>query len=116
VPLLPIAFEALQKQYEESKSDYIFPSYANTTSTNSDSASAALNKWSKKIVPMKSMHCFRHSFRDQMREVMCPESISKEIGGWISSHDVSVEYGQGHSLALKRQWLSKAYEWIEGTQ
>jgi integrase len=114
VPLLPIAFEAIQKQYEGSQSDYIFPTYANSSSTNSDSASAALNKWSKKIVPIKSMHCFRHSFRDQMREVMCPESISKEIGGWASSHDVSVEYGQGHSLVLKRQWLSKAYEWIEG--
>jgi integrase len=114
VPLLPIAFEAIQKQYEASQSDYLFPTYANSSSTNSGSASAALNKWSKKIVPKKSMHCFRHSFRDQMREVMCPESISKEIGGWASSHDVSVEYGQGHSLVLKRQWLSKAYEWIEG--
>ncbi len=116
VPLLPIAFEALQKQFEESKSDFLFPSYANASSTNSDSASAALNKWSKKLVPNKSMHCFRHSFRDQMREVMCPESISKEIGGWASSHDVSVQYGQGHSLTLKRQWLSKAYEWIEDTK
>ncbi len=112
VPLLPIAFEALQKQYGESNSDFLFPSYANSSSTNSDSASAALNKWSKKFVPMKSMHCFRHSFRDQMREVMCPESISKEIGGWASTHDVSVQYGQGYSLDLKRQWLYKAYEWI----
>ncbi len=112
VPLLPIAFEALQKQHEESKSDYLFPSYADSSSTNSDSASAALNKWAKKFVSMKSMHCFRHSFRDQMREAMCPESISKEIGGWASTHDVSVQYGQGYSLDLKRQWLSKAYEWI----
>ena len=47
-----------------------------------------------------------------MREVMCPESISKEIGGWASTHDVSVQYGQGYSLDLKRQWLSKAYKWI----
>ena len=116
VPLLPIAFEALQKQYKESKSDYLFPSYADSSSTNSDSASAALNKWAKKFVSMKSMHCFRHSFRDQMREAMCPESISKEIGGWASTHDVSVQYGQGYSLDLKRQWLSKAYEWIGNTK
>jgi integrase len=116
VPLMPIAFEALQKQFGESNSDFLFPSYANSSATNSDSASAALNKWSKKFVPMKSMHCFRHSFRDQMREVMCPESISKEIGGWASSHDVSVQYGQGYSLDLKRQWLSKAYEWIGKTK
>ena len=116
VPLIPIAFEALQKQYGESNSDFLFPSYANSSATNSDSASAALNKWSKKFVPMKSMHCFRHSFRDQMREVMCPESISKEIGGWASTHDVSVQYGQGYSLDLKRQWLSKAYKWIGETE
>ena len=116
VPLLPIAFEALQKQSRDSKSDFLFPSYANAASTNSDSASAALNKWSKKLVSNKSMHCFRHSFRDQMREAMCPESISKEIGGWASTHDVSVQYGQGYSLDLKRQWLSKAYEWIGNTR
>ncbi len=116
VPLMPIAFKALQKQYEQSNSEFLFPSYANSSATNSDSASAALNKWSKKFVPLKSMHCFRHSFRDQMREVMCPESISKEIGGWASTHDVSVQYGQGYSLDLKRQWLSKAYEWIGNTK
>ena len=116
VPLLPLAFEALEGQYKDSATDYLFPSYADSTSTSSDSASAALNKWSKSFVPMKSMHCFRHSFRDQMREAMCPESISKEIGGWASTHDVSVQYGQGYSLDLKRQWLSKAYAWIDNTR
>lgn len=116
VPLLPLAFEALEGQFKDSATDYLFPSYADSTSTSSDSASAALNKWSKSFVPMKSMHCFRHSFRDQMRETMCPESISKEIGGWASTHDVSVEYGQGYSLDVKRQWLSKGYEWIGNTK
>lgn len=113
VPLLPLAFEALKSQYQDSSTGYLFPSYADSMYTNSDSASAALNKWSKAFVPMKSMHCFRHSFRDQMREAMCPESVSKEIGGWASTHDVSVEYGQGYSLDVKRNWLSKAYSWID---
>ncbi len=116
VPLLPFAFDALEGQYKHSSTDYLFPSYSDSASTNSDSASAALNKWSKAFVPKKSMHCFRHSFRDQMREVMCPESVSKEIGGWSSTHDVSVEYGQGYSLDVKRNWLSKAYEWIGNTK
>ena len=116
VPLLPLAFQALEKQHKANGSDYLFPTYADKSETNSGSASAALNKWSKLYVPVKSMHSFRHSFRDQMRGVMCPESISKEIGGWASSHDISVEYGQGYSLDVKRQWLSKAYEWIGNTK
>ena len=44
---------------------------------------------------------------------MCPESVAKEIGGWSSSHDVSVQYGQGYPLQLKLEWLSKAYDWLE---
>jgi integrase len=116
VPLLALAFEALESQYKDSSTDYLFPTYATSIDTNSDSASATLNKWSKGFVPMKSMHCFRHSFRDQMREAMCPESVSKEIGGWASTHDVSVEYGQGYSLDVKRNWLSKAYSWIDGSK
>jgi hypothetical protein len=44
---------------------------------------------------------------------MCPESIAKEIGGWSTSHDVSVHYGQGYPVKLKLEWLSKAYDWLE---
>ncbi|PIT81520.1 tyrosine-type recombinase/integrase [Limnohabitans sp. 15K] len=113
VPLLELAFEALTKQANAVMGDYLFPSYASSEGTNADSASATLNKWAKKHVEGKSMHCFRHAMRDQLRAVMCPESVAKEIGGWSSSHDVSVHYGQGYPVELKLEWLGKAYDWLE---
>ena len=92
---------------------YLFPSYASANGTNADSASATLNKWAKKYVDGKTMHCFRHALRDLLRAVMCPESVAKEIGGWSSSHDVSVHYGQCYPLELKLEWLKKAYLFIK---
>jgi len=112
IPLLPLAYEALKAQANSVQGELLFPRYATLDSCNADSASAALNKWAKKFVPEKSMHCFRHSMRDLLRAVMCPESISKEIGGWSSSHDVSVQYGQGYPLNVKLEQLEKAYAGI----
>jgi integrase len=88
---------------------FLFPGYANALNTNNDGASATLSKWAKKFVAAKTMHSFRHTFRDALRAVMCPESIAKEIGGRSSTHDVSVGYGQGYPIDLKREWLTKAY-------
>lgn len=113
VPLLPLAFEAISKQAKEAHGDYLFPNYANDQETRGDSASGTLNKWAKKYVGGKTMYCFRHALRDQLRAVMCPESVAKEIGGWSTSHDVSVQYGQGYPVKLKLEWLSKAYDWLE---
>lgn len=113
IPLLPLAYEALKAQALNVQGDFLFPRYTTLDSCNADSASAALNKWAKKFVHGKSMHCFRHSLRDLLRAVMCPESVSKEIGGWSSSHDVSVQYGQGYPLYCKYEWLSKAYARLE---
>lgn len=109
IPLLPAALIAIQTQLTRSTTDFLFPAYANALRANSDGASAALNKWAKKFVAAKTMHSFRHTFRDALRAVMCPESIAKEIGGWSSTHDVSVGYGQGYPIDLKREWLTKAY-------
>lgn len=112
VPLLSLAFNALKEQAEAVPGDFLFPTYANKNQTNSNSASATLNKWAKKFVPDKSMHCFRHSLRDLLRAVRCPEAVSKEIGGWTNSQDVSEQYGFGHPLEIKLEWLEKAYSGI----
>jgi integrase len=113
VPLLPIAIKALVLQASAADSDYMFPAYANTIATKANSASAALNKWSKLIVPDKTMHSFRHTMRDQLRAVSCPEAISYEIGGWSDRNDVSKGYGKGYPLELKRKWVCKAYGWLQ---
>lgn len=112
VPLHPIAFRVLEAQSKAIAGAYLFPSYTSSEGCNADSASATLNKWARKFVPERSMHCFRHSLRDQLRSVDCPESVAKELGGWSSTHDISVQYGKGYPLEVKRKWLEKAYLFI----
>lgn len=112
VPLLPVAADAIKRQLASHKGELVFPSYANQSGTNANSASAALNKWAQGIVPGKTMHSFRHAMRDFMRAVMCPESVTKEIGGWSTNHDISIQYGQGYPVEVKRDWLAKAYSWL----
>ena len=112
IPLLPIALEAMKRQLSEANDTFAFPSYNKHAKTSSDSASAALNKWAKGVVPDKTMHCFRHTLRDQLREVSCPEAVSKEIGGWSNVQDVSAGYGKGSSIDVKRKWLLDAYVWL----
>ena len=47
---------------------FAFPRYCNAQTHNSNSASAALNKWLKQYVPIGcTMHSFRHSIRDKLR-------------------------------------------------
>lgn len=113
VPLLPIALKALEAQARSARGEFLFSSYTSNEGCRADSASATLNKWARKFVPERSMHCFRHALRDQLRSVVCPESIAKEIGGWSATHDVSVQYGKGYPIEIKREWLSKAYGWLK---
>lgn len=115
LPLLPTAMAAIADQLASHDDGFVFPSYANSTSVKSDSASAALNKWARTVVkaPNRSMHSFRHALRDQLRAASCPEPISKAIGGWSEGSDVSTSYGIGYELELKRDWLTRAYSWLE---
>jgi integrase len=110
VPLLEPAIKALAAQVQHVGSGMLFPRYARDGIANADSASGALNKWAKRLVPDKTMHCFRHSLRDALRAVMCPDPIAKELGGWSTGGDVSTGYGSGYPLRLKREWLEQAYE------
>lgn len=114
VPLLSHALNAIKTQMSEHGDEFIFPTYANVITVKSDSASAALNKWAKTVVstPDKTMHSFRHALRDQLRAVNCPNEVSKAIGGWSESNDVSSSYGLGYELEMKREWLSRAYHWV----
>ena len=77
------------------------------TITNSNSASAALNKWLHHYVPKGcTMHSFRHSMRDRLRAVECPSEIIDQIGGWAFI-DVGKKYGQGYDLTVCKIWFKK---------
>lgn len=89
------------------QSEFAFPRYNRTGSTNSNSASAALNKWLKPMVPEgASMHSFRHSMRDRLRAVECPSDIVDQIGGW-QTDGVGQGYGNGYPIGILLKWLSE---------
>ena len=86
---------------------FAFPRYCNEQTHNSNSASAALNKWLRTHAPEGCVvHSFRHSMRDRLRAVECPKEIIDQIGGW-SSTDVGESYGEGFPLINLHEWCSK---------
>ena len=86
---------------------FAFPRYCNEQTHNSNSASAALNKWLRSHAPEGCVvHSFRHSIRDRLRAVECPKEIIDQIGGWSSS-DVGESYGEGFPLLNLSDWLQK---------
>ena len=87
-------------------SPYAFPRYNRRDTTNSNSASAALNKWLHQFVPKGcTMHSFRHSMRDRLRAVECPSDIIDQIGGW-ATEGVGQSYGEGYELKVCAKWMN----------
>lgn len=90
---------------QQTSSQFAFPRYNKTDTTNANAASAALNKWLKEHVPAGcSMHSFRHSMRDRLRAVECPADIVDQIGGW-QTDGVGHGYGSGYPLEVLRKWM-----------
>jgi integrase len=72
--------------------------------------SAALNKWLKErglAVEGQTLHSFRHTMRDRLRDVEAPKDLIDRIGGW-SGGTVGESYGKGHSLTLMQHYMQKA--------
>ena len=110
VPLVGSSLWAAQRIIQNSDDGGIaFPRYNRTATTNAGSASGAINKWLKQYVPEGcTMHGFRHSMRDRLRDVECPTEIADQIGGWSSSASVGQTYGTGYSLSILHRWLEEA--------
>ena len=108
IPLVGASLWAAQRLSEAfPDSPYAFPRYNRKDITNSNSASAALNKWLHHYVPKGcTMHSFRHSMRDRLRAVECPSEIIDQIGGWAFI-DVGKKYGQGYDLKVCKIWFKK---------
>ena len=108
IPLVGQSLWAAEQVLKHSKSsDFAFPRYNRQQYTNANSASAALNKWLKGYVSKgQSIHSFRHSMRDRLREVDCPSEVIDQIGGWARS-SVGDSYGEGYSLSKMHKYLEK---------
>jgi integrase len=109
VPLVNEALWAAQriKDSSASASLFAFPRYNKTDQTNSNSASAALNKWMKPyILKGCSVHSLRHAMRDRTRAIECPSDIVDQIGGW-TTQGVGHGYGDGYPLEVLHRWMKK---------
>ena len=86
-------------------SSFAFPLYTNEKKCNSNSASAALNKWLRnRLGEGNVIHGFRHSMRDRLRAVECPSDLIDQIGGWTRG-SVGEGYGKGYDLKVKYKWI-----------
>jgi len=110
--LIPLVGASLwaAKRLIARESTYCFPRYTNSESCNSNSASAALNKWIKQETKSDIViHGFRHSFRDRLRAVSAPLDMVDILGGW-SLQTVGQSYGEGYPLELMAETMRKALE------
>ena len=107
IPLVGSALWAARRIKEANGAyPYAFPRYNKTTTTNANSASAAINKWLRPRVPEGCViHSFRHSLRDRLRAVECPSDMIDQIGGWATA-GVGQAYGDGYAIGKKWEWLS----------
>ena len=107
IPLVGKALWSAKRIKEMSKSKFAFPRYNTSTFTNTNTASASLNKWLRSEgFGQYTMHSFRHSLRDRLRYVACPSEITDQIGGW-SNKTVGQNYGNGYRLCDLNIWMQR---------
>ncbi|ADE86661.1 DUF6538 domain-containing protein [Rhodobacter capsulatus] len=111
VPLVGAALWAAQRAMT-TEGKFLFPSIAKDVPKDefhSGAASAALNKWLKENKLARTgqtLHSFRHTMRDRLRNVEAPPDLIDRIGGWAGK-GVGETYGKGHSLELMQRYMLK---------
>ena len=98
IPLVGTSLWAAKQAVNNSTTDYLFPRYIDSKGYRSSSASLAANTLLKAIIGNEYVvHCFRHSFRDRLRNINTPTEMIDQIGGW-SMKSVGQTYGEGFNL------------------
>ena len=104
IPLIEASLWAA-KRIHQYDSIYAFPRYCDGKICNANSASAALNKWMKKVIGDDFIvHGLRHSLRDRLRAVECPSDIIDAIGGWTTK-GIGHGYGKGYTVDILAKWM-----------
>ena len=101
MPLVGAYLWAAQRLSEAfSDSLYAFPGSTRKTTTNFNSASAAINKWLHQyVLEGCTLHSFRYSMRDRLRAVECPSDVIDQIGGWATEAE-GQRYGEEYMLSV----------------
>ena len=109
IPLVGVSLVAARR-LQQHDSSYAFARYCDGHMCNANSASAALNKWMKKVIGDDFIvHGLRHSLRDRLRAVECPSDIIDAIGGWTTT-GIGHAYGKGYNVDILAKWMRKI-EW-----
>ena len=107
IPLVGLSLWAAKRLKQHCTGLYCFPRYTNSERCNSNSASAAINKWIKTVGGSHDVvHGLRHSFRDRLRAVEAPTDMIDQLGGWALK-SVGQGYGDGYDLELLVRYLRK---------
>lgn len=107
VALVGASLWAAQRIVSSQQTGFCFPRYNRQSTTNTNSASAALNKWLKTVCREQVViHGLRHGMRDRLRAVEAPLEMIDQIGGW-SLRSVGQGYGDGYSVEHCHTWLAK---------
>lgn len=107
IPLVGCSLWAAKRIKENSSSKFCFSRYCTEDNCNSNSASAAINKWIKKVISSEAViHGLRHGFRDRLRAAEAPMDMIDQLGGW-SLRSVGQGYGDGYPLDLLHRWMEK---------
>ena len=107
IPLVGMSLWAAKRLKQHSTGLYCFPRYTNPERCNSNSASAAINKWIKTVGGSSDViHGLRHSFRDRLRAVEAPTDMIDQLGGWALK-SVGQGYGDGYDLELLVKYINQ---------
>jgi len=105
IPLVGASLWVAQR-IKQNGSEYCFPRYTDGVKCNSNSASAALNKWIKQVAGSDNViRGFRHSFKDKLRAISAPIDMIDQSGGWSLQ---SVGQGYGYSINAMCEILGNA--------
>jgi integrase len=96
VPLVGISLDAMRE----------FPIGFAQYADNGDTLSATVNKYFEEngiwLSKMHTLYSLRHSLKDRLRSVECPDELTDELMGHASGKP---KYGDGHGLKLKLKYL-----------
>jgi integrase len=111
VPLMGVSL-MVASRLKPTRGGFFFPRFTGEVGERlkpgsaSKTASKEVARWMAKLGFPKSSHSFRHSIRDRLRVVQCPEPIAEQIGGW-GKRSVSQGYGTGYPLTVLKEWMEK---------